>query len=119
MKTKLKRQLTLLAFLLAASTISARPAETPRRIEIVASRFSYQPNQITLKKGEPIVLVLRSTDVTHGLKINELDIKTEVKKGQDTELALTPSQAGHFEGKCAHFCGRSHGSMTFVVDVVE
>jgi cytochrome c oxidase subunit 2 len=119
MKTRLKRRLTFLAFLVSATAISARPADTPRRIEIVASRFSYQPNEITLKKGEPVVLVLRSADVTHGIKINELDIKTEVKKGQDTELALTPSQTGHFEGKCAHFCGRSHGSMTLVVDVVE
>jgi len=28
-------------------------AETPRRIEIAAKKFSYTPNEITLKKGEP------------------------------------------------------------------
>jgi cytochrome c oxidase subunit II len=93
-------------------------AQSPKRIEIVAQRFTYSPNAITLKKGEPVVLVLRSLDVTHGLKVPELDIKTEVKKGKDTEIQFTPTETGHFVGKCAHFCGKGHGSMILQIDVV-
>ena len=93
--------------------------ETPRKIEITASRFSYSPNAITLKKGEPVVLVLRSTDVTHGFQFTELNIKTEIKKGKDTEIPITPTETGHFLAKCAHFCGAGHGSMTLQIDVVE
>lgn len=93
-------------------------AQSPRRIEITASRFTYSPATIVLKKGEPVVLVLRSVDVTHGLKVPELRIKSEIKKGQDTEIQLTPEETGHFVGKCAHFCGKGHGSMTLQIDVV-
>jgi cytochrome c oxidase subunit 2 len=110
--------LFLAAMLATCSALASLP-EPPRRIEIVASRFSYTPNEITLKKGEPVVLVFRSTDVTHGLKIAEMNIKSEIKKGKDTEILLTPSEVGHFVGKCAHFCGKGHGSMTLQIEVVE
>ena len=46
-------------------------AQSPRRIEIIAKRFTYDPDTITLKKGEPVVLVLRSIDVAHGLSNTE------------------------------------------------
>jgi cytochrome c oxidase subunit 2 len=110
---------TIFTALLFCSPSFAGP-ETPRRIEIAASRFTYSPNQITLKKGEPVVLVLRSTDVTHGLAIPDLGIETtEIKKGKDSEIPLTPEKTGHFAGQCAHFCGTGHGSMIFQIDVVE
>ncbi|MGB7849096.1 MAG: cupredoxin domain-containing protein [Candidatus Acidiferrum sp.] len=98
--------------------VPAGRAQSPRRIEITAQRFNYTPDSITLKKGEPVVLVLRSMDVTHGLKVGELNIKSEVKKGTDTEIQITPTEAGHFVGKCAHFCGKGHGKMTLQIDVI-
>ena len=114
------RRLSLLFFaLLVPSRALVAIPQAPRRIEIVASRFSYEPKEVTLKKGQPVVLVLRSTDVTHGLKIEEMNVKSEIKKGQDTEIAITPAEVGHFVGKCAHFCGKGHGSMTLEIDVTE
>jgi cytochrome c oxidase subunit 2 len=47
--------------LITASAVLAFP-ETPRRIEISAKKFSYSPNEITLKKDEPVVLVFHSED---------------------------------------------------------
>ncbi len=112
-----------LPFLFIALFFPSKPLmaypQAPRRIEIVASRFSYEPKEVTLKKGQPVVLVLRSTDVTHGLKIEEMNVKSEIKKGQATEIAITPPAVGHFVGKCAHFCGKGHGSMTLEIDVTE
>jgi cytochrome c oxidase subunit 2 len=105
--------------MVSAVAVKTGAADEPRRIEIVASKFSYSPSEITLKKGEPVVLVLRTTDVTHGLKIEALGVKSEIKKGPDTEIPVTPMQVGHFVGKCAHFCGKGHGSMTLQINVVE
>jgi cytochrome c oxidase subunit 2 len=118
---KLLRGIILMAIagVAMASAVTVGSASEPRRIEIVASKFSYSPSEITLKKGEPVVLVLRTTDVTHGLKIEALGVKSEIKKGSDTEIPVTPMQVGHFVGKCAHFCGKGHGSMTLQVNVVE
>jgi cytochrome c oxidase subunit 2 len=58
-------------------------------------------------------------DVTHGLKIEAFDVKSDdIKKGKETEIRFTPQETGHFEAKCAHFCGKGHGSMTLQIDVV-
>jgi cytochrome c oxidase subunit 2 len=93
-------------------------AESPKRVEITCRRFTYSPSTIVLKKGEPVVLVLRSEDVTHGLKVPALNIKSDIKKEKGTEIEVTPQEVGHFVGKCAHFCGKGHGSMTLEIDVV-
>jgi len=93
--------------------------QAPRTISITAQRFSFTPNEITVKKGEPVVLEIRSKDVTHGLLIEDLGVRQEVKKGQNSQVTFTPSSAGTFEGKCAHFCGSGHGSMKFTVHVTE
>jgi cytochrome c oxidase subunit 2 len=113
----LKSAVILAVIFLMCSAPSGR-TESPRRIEITAKRFTYSPDTITLKKGEPVILVLRSSDVTHGLKISELKVRTsEIKKGEATEIQFTPLEAGHYTGKCAHFCGKGHGSMTLQIDV--
>jgi cytochrome c oxidase subunit 2 len=114
------RFVTVVAAVLTVLGAAASRPEAPHRIAITAAKFAYVPSEITVKKGEPVVLVLRSTDVTHGLKVAELNIKTtEVKKGQDTELAFTPTAAGQFVGKCAHFCGKGHGTMALKINVIE
>ena len=98
---------------------SASRAETPRRIEINLKRFTYEPDVITLKKGEPVVLVMHSIDVTHGFTVDELNLKSQtIKKGKDTEIGFTPEKAGHFIGKCAVFCGKGHGTMTLQIEVL-
>jgi cytochrome c oxidase subunit 2 len=110
------------AFFAAVSLFAvahAGHAETPRRIEIIAKRFTYDPDVITLKQGEPVVLVMHSIDVTHGIKVDELSLKSDdVEKGKETEIRFTPEKTGHYIGKCAHFCGKGHGSMTLQIDVL-
>lgn len=109
-------------FLLAAVTVSALPhgrEDAAEHIAITAKRFSYTPAEITVHKGQPVILELTSTDVTHGLEIKEFGIKTEFKKGKPAEVSFTPETVGTFIGKCSHFCGMGHGSMKLKVHVVE
>ena len=122
---KWKRRIARFVPLASALTLSLAffaangQSSAPLRIEIEAGRFSYSPSEITLKKGEPVVLVLTSRDVTHGLAIKDLGVKAEIKKGQTVEVELTPTKVGTFRGKCSHFCGKGHGSMVLEVNVVE
>lgn len=109
----------VVAGLLMAAAAAANRSAPAKTIEISAQRFSFEPNEITVKKGEEITLLLRSKDVSHGLLIEGLGVRTEVKKGESAEVKFTPASAGTFEGKCAHFCGKGHGSMTLTVHVVD
>ncbi len=104
---------------LCGSRIFAVVPQEPRRIEINASRYTFSPEKITLKKDEAVVLVFRTTDVNHGIKVPELNILADISKGKDTEIPLKPETAGHFAGECSHFCGSGHGSMKMEIDVVE
>src|SRR5271168_4038848 len=95
-------------FLLAAiltitgqSTLIAKAEDAPHRIEITAKRFAFEPGEITLKKGEPVVLVLKSTDVAHGIHISELNVLVKVSKGGTAEVQFTPDKTGDFIGHCA------------------
>jgi cytochrome c oxidase subunit 2 len=97
----------------------AQAADTPRRIEVTAKRFEYIPAEITVKKGEPVVLVLHSVDVAHGIKFAELNLKADIGTAGTSELAFTPDKVGTFVGHCSHFCGSGHGTMTLTMHVTE
>lgn len=103
---------------LALSGSSPAP-DAPRRIEVSVKKFAYAPAEITVKKGEPVVLVLTTEDVTHGLKFKELNLNAKVEKGRPSELAFTPNQVGDFVGHCSVFCGSGHGSMSLTLHVTE
>jgi cytochrome c oxidase subunit 2 len=107
----------LFAILLLAGSLVGS-SET-NGIDVTAKRFSFSPDHITVKKGEPVVIHLTSQDVAHGLLIKELGVKADVPKGKEVDVKFTPTQAGTFVGKCAHFCGAGHGSMRFTVTVTE
>ena len=96
----------------------AMPPET-RRIEVTAKRFSYEPDTITLKKGEPVELVLKSEDVPHGLKFRELGVEVKASKNKTGEADFTPEKTGDFVGHCSVFCGMGHGSMHLILHVVQ
>ena len=115
------------AALLGICAFGARPQNenapqdqsTARRIEISAKRYQFDPSDITVKKGEAVVLVIHSTDVTHGLEIKDLGIKVDLPKDKDVEVPLTATQTGDLNGKCSHFCGLHHGEMTLMVHVTD
>ena len=107
----------LSAGLLTQTSGHSQPA--PRRIEVHAKRFSYQPNEITVKKGEPVLLVLTAEDVSHGLRFRELNVDIKSKKDQPGQTQFTPERTGDFVGHCSTFCGSGHGSMTLTLHVVE
>jgi cytochrome c oxidase subunit II len=112
----------LFFFLLITPSFSSRPAwadNAPRRVEITAKKFAFDPGEITLKKGEPVVLVLKSADVAHGLRFRDLNVDVKVKAGGTAEVSFTPQTTGDFIGHCSVFCGSGHGSMTIKLHVVD
>jgi cytochrome c oxidase subunit 2 len=120
--SKYLRALTLVPCLLLLWSHSAsrvQAAAPPRRIEVTAKRFAYVPAEITVKKGEPVVLVLKTDDVAHGIAFKELNLKTDIGKDATAELPFTPDQVGTFVGHCSHFCGSGHGAMTLTLHVTE
>jgi cytochrome c oxidase subunit II len=136
MKTTLnRRRLVGISFLVAAGAITfslaapsmktgspvrtANASQEPRVIEIKAKKFEFSPSEITLKKGEPVILRLTTADRTHGFLIKPLKIDADIVPGKATDIAVTPEQAGDYTIICDHYCGIGHGNMKVKVSVVE
>ncbi len=101
--------------LVAAGEEVARPV---RVIEITAKRFEFKPRRIRLKKDVPVLLEVRTADVTHGFNCPEMGFRANITPGMVAKISFTPIRAGEFEFFCDIFCGKGHDKMTgkFIVE---
>jgi cytochrome c oxidase subunit II len=102
----------LAAAMTAGAVLAQDVGSEPRKIEITAKKFEFGPNEISVKAGEAIQLILTSADAKHGFECKELGIKkVTFEKNKPTTITFTASQPGTYEFKCANFCGFGHGKM--------
>lgn len=95
------------ALLLALATETA-----PRVIEITASRFRFEPQTVEVTEGESVALVLRSTDVSHGIEIKAYKLKLNIPKGgEPVRLEFVADRPGSFDFACSKYCGSGHRGM--------
>ena len=102
-----------------AMTNLTRASDNPKVIEITAKKFEFTPNEITLKKGEPVILRLTTTDRVHGFMSKPLKVDTDIPAGKTTDVTVTPDTAGNFTIICDHYCGTGHGGMKMTISVVQ
>ncbi len=110
---------TMIALLAGSALGAARlAAETPAEIRISAKKFEFNPNKVSAKVGQPVVLVLTSEDRIHGFKMPDLGVRTDIVPGQETRLTLLPDKPGSFTFFCDVFCGGGHEDMdgTLIVE---
>ncbi len=130
MKTTItKNKMVTAAFLAVGCAIALAAVEpktrlakadvNPKVIEITAKKFEFTPSEITLKKGEPVILRLTSTDRVHGFMSKPLKVDTDIAAGKTTDVSVTPDTSGDFTVICDHYCGTGHGNMKMKVSVVE
>ena len=121
-----KRVLIAGALVMSATIISALalhvrayalPAE--REIHITAKKFEFAPETITLKKGDPVVLVISSQDRKHGFNLRAFGIRADVNPGGTAQIRFTPDKTGKFTFSCDVFCGEGHEDMTGTIVVTE
>ena len=80
----------------------------PRVVELTARRFAYEPSEIHLKVGEPVVVAIRALDFVHGMNLPDLGRRLDLLPGVLTRLELQPTAPGIIEFVCDNFCGEGH-----------
>ena len=98
---------------------AAVPDGAEQVVRMTAKKFEYTPNQITLKKGVPVVLEITAIDRDHGFKVPELGVRADLKSGQVTRVRIVPNRTGTFEFRCDVFCGSGHEDMSGEIVVVD
>ncbi len=81
-------------------------------LHITAKQFAYDPNVITVNKGDHVHLVLTSLDVTHGFSLPAFNVNTQIVPGQDSIVDFVADQSGTFDFRCSVVCGAGHAGMT-------
>lgn len=93
----------------AAGLLAAQTQE--RTIAVVARKFVFLPNEIVLRRGEPVLLEFTAPEVVMGFNVPALKIRTDIIPGQVARLRLVPREAGSFDFLCDVFCGDGHENM--------
>jgi cytochrome c oxidase subunit 2 len=82
-------------------------------VQVVASKFMFEPAAIEVSAGESVRLVLRSKDTVHGFSIPNLKIDVQIPKsgGDPVIVEFVAPPPGRFDIACSEFCGVGHGHM--------
>lgn len=119
---KLLLSLTI-AFSLAACTPSNQQSTTPplqqpaatatdaRVIRVTSENWKFNPNVITVKKGEKVQLQVTGVSGTHGFAVPDLGINVPVPPGRTVTIDLPTDKEGTFALFCSIFCGSGHSGM--------
>ena len=107
-----QRRIILAAGLLSLGLGAAALAQSaPRVVKVSARRFTYTPNEIALKKGEPVVFELTTEDIFMGFNVPDFGVRSDIVPGKTMRVSLTPDKAGTFTFLCDVFCGEGHETM--------
>ena len=101
----------------AATYVAAQPKEKVIRID--AKRFDYTPGELTLKKGEAVILELTSRDVLMGFNLPDFNLRADMIPDKVTRVRFVPDKSGSFTFLCDIFCGTKHEEMNGRLTVVE
>ena len=76
-------------------------------------------NRMVVPVGKKVRILLTANDVIHSWWVPELYIKKDAIPGFINEMWFTATKTGVFRGQCTELCGRGHGYMPIVVEVVS
>jgi cytochrome c oxidase subunit 2 len=74
---------------------------------------------VVVPRNAKVRLLLTSNDVIHSWWVPELAIKKDAIPGIVNETWFKATEVGTYRGQCTELCGKDHGYMPVVVEVVE
>ena len=74
-------------------------------------KWKFDPENIVLQRGQPVVFEVTSSDVHHGFNLPEFGVRADALPGVTSKVSLVPDKAGTFTFHCDYFCGSGHEDM--------
>jgi len=76
-------------------------------------------NRVVVPVGKRIRIILTANDVIHAWWVPALGVKQDAIPGFIRDTWFTADKPGIYRGQCAELCGKDHGYMPIVVEVLE
>jgi cytochrome c oxidase subunit 2 len=106
----------------------SRPPPGTKEVHILAKQWMWKAqhpdgrreiNELHLRLGEPVALVMTSQDVIHDFSIPAFRTKQDVLPQKYTTEWFTPTKPGKYHLFCSEYCGTDHSRMGGWVYVME
>jgi len=104
---------------LALPSLKARPKQSGISPYDVENYLREVDNPLVVPVGAKVRILLTSNDVNHAWWVPELAIKKDAIPGIVNETWFKADVVGTYRGQCAELCGKDHGYMPVVVEVLE
>ena len=104
---------------LARSSLEARRKQSGVDPFSVENYLRDVDNPVVVPRGAKVRLLFTSNDVIHSWWVVDLAIKKDAIPGIVNEAWFRAEETGTYRGQCAELCGKDHGYMPIVVEVVE
>jgi len=104
---------------LARPSVDARPWKSGIDPFAVDNYLLDVDHPMVVPRGAKIRLLVTSNDVIHSWWMPKLSIKKDAIPGIINEAWFLANDVGTYRGQCAELCGKDHGYMPIVVEVVE
>ena len=79
---------------------SSPAVEGARRIEVNATSFAFDPDEIEITAGEDVAIVLSSEDILHDFTVDGLDVHVAADRGETVEGGLRVDEPGEYTYYC-------------------
>lgn len=76
-------------------------------------------NRVVVPVGKKVRIILTANDVLHAWWVPALGIKQDAIPGFIRDTWFKADKPGIYRGQCAELCGKDHGFMPIVVEVLE
>jgi cytochrome c oxidase subunit II len=76
-------------------------------------------NPMVVPVGKKVRVILTASDVIHAWWVPEFGVKQDAIPGFIKEVWFKAEKEGTYRGQCAELCGKAHGYMPIVVEVVS
>ncbi|MBY0500038.1 cytochrome c oxidase subunit II [Nitrosomonas ureae] len=76
-------------------------------------------NRVVVPVGKKVRVIITANDVIHAWWVPALGVKQDAIPGFIRDSWFTADKAGIYRGQCAELCGKDHGFMPIVVEVME
>jgi cytochrome c oxidase subunit 2 len=104
---------------LSRPSLDARRLDAGVDVNTVDNYLLDVDRPLVVPKGAKVRVLLTSNDVIHSWWVPELAIKKDAVPGIVNETWFRATEVGTYRGQCAELCGKDHGYMPIVVEVVE
>ncbi len=104
---------------LARSSVNARRKQSGVDPYSVDNYLLDVDNPVVVPRGAKVRLLFTSNDVIHSWWVIDLAVKKDAIPGIVNEAWFRANETGTYRGQCAELCGKDHGYMPIVVEVVE